>query len=91
MRKIVLWIGILVIVAMAVYPPWQRTIDRTSIKKTVRLDYAPIFDPPEIDVGWGSYYGLYVDFARLSIQWGLVALITGALMWTLPSKRRLDK
>jgi len=88
MRKnFALWLGILVIVVMGIIPPWKMTVSVSqsdaSINKVIPSMYQPLWDPPDPP---NVYYSRSIDFSRLCIQWGLVALVTAGLMYTLPKR-----
>jgi len=88
MRKnLVLWLGISVIVVMGIIPPWKLTSilsDSEGIIKGCRPStYEPLWDPPG---GAEAFDSLSIDFNRLCLQWGLVALVTAGLMYTLPRR-----
>lgn len=92
MRKnLALWLGILVIVGMGIYPPWKMTFSVSQSDgsmKTVRpFGYAPLWQPPSQpgEKEW-AYWGRSIDYNRLGLQWGLVALVTAGLMYTLPRR-----
>ncbi len=86
-KNLALWLGILVIVVMGIIPPWKMTISvsmsSTSVEKVMPSTYGPLWDPPDPP---NMYYSRSIDFSRLCIQWGLVALVTAGLMYTLPRR-----
>ena len=81
----ILWIGIVVLVVLCIYPPWYR---RTARFRGATVTYR------EQQIGrnclWRSLplrdiemKGNYVDFQRLSLEMLAVVLITGGLLVTL--------
>ena len=101
-QKIVLWLGIAVIVIMGIYPPWvceRRTVigGQSVYKYTLEPGpYSWIHDPPEIaETTRPSYSGYtsqktakFIDLYRLGVQWCLVSLITGGLIFSFKGKAR---
>lgn len=69
----VLWLGILTLVAMGLFPPWLH--DRVQFSEP--LGYRPLWDPP------AASRGVRVDFARLGLQWLLVLVVVGGILATL--------
>ena len=80
-QKICLWIGIAVIVAMGIFPPW---IVAPTILSPQHGGYHFILSPPE--VGYNHCYSL--NTSLLLIQWAMVATITGGLLVTLKDKKK---
>lgn len=72
-QKSSLWMGILTIVAMGVFPPWKESGGAGS-----PASYAPIFAPPVL----ASQVAPEIDFSRLLLQCGLVGLVTGGMLAT---------
>ena len=68
----ILWIGIVVIIAMCIVPPW-RTLVRRDAGYAVAGTYRPIF--------WPKQYSAGIDIYRLSVQVFAVALLTAACMY----------
>jgi len=69
-----LWLGIIAMVAMGIYPPWKEfgTVERPSV-------FAPINQPPAIVEGISR---VDIDFSRLGIELFLATVVTGALVAT---------
>ncbi|MCX5803489.1 MAG: hypothetical protein NTU69_08175 [Proteobacteria bacterium] len=72
-KKIIISIGVGVIVLMGIFPPWIARI-RGVI---VRHGYAFIFNPPQFT---------QIDISTLIIQWVIVAIICGFLIYILEKK-----
>ena len=73
-QKIVLLISIIVIVLMAIYPPWTFTGYILSSGFTTPEhagDYALITNPPG---------NCKIDLRRLGVQWAVVAIVAGGLL-----------
>jgi hypothetical protein len=69
-----LWIGVVLVLAMAVFPPWEfRPVLRYAM--TAPAGYSLIFLPPKLD-------NVRVDVTRIGIQWFAVAVIIGAAIVT---------
>ena len=82
-QKTALWIGIIIIVIMGIYPPWEYTFGKEYVPKiTLPGGYWPIYGPPKPE---GA--GTEIDFSRLLIQWIMVALVTGGTIVTLKDKK----
>jgi len=81
-----LWLGIIAIVLMCLYPPWVQIsrLPSSNIKGTTPAGYAFIWQQPERS----RYSGIAIDFPRLSIQCFIVAVITGGLIVTLKDKKK---
>lgn len=78
-QKIVLLVGIVVLIGMAVFPPY---VGETFRGQTVT--YAPIFSPPQGMEGWT------LDLTRLGIQ-ALIGIVTlGGLVLLFGSGDKTD-
>jgi hypothetical protein len=84
--KTALWVGIVIIVAMSLFPPWvvfqtssSRGVVYSGYTVVYSKGYAPLFMPPES-------YNSFVDLSRLVVQWVIVAAITLGLVVTLNQK-----
>lgn len=91
-QKIILWLGIAVIVAMGLCPPWVRPVHSPSFG-AVRQDlgYSPIWQPAiQKRVLREETYSLHgsIDFQRLGVQWAVVAVITGGLVAIFAGKKK---
>jgi hypothetical protein len=72
-----LWLGVLALVAIGIYPPWKE-YGATEAP----LNFAPLFDPPKLlesQVSRGIKK-VDIDFSRLGIEIFLGCLVTGALV-----------
>jgi len=91
-QKIILWVGIGLIVAMGLFPPWIIPVRSTPFG-TIRRDlgYSPIWEPATakrvIDQKTYSYHGS-IDFQRLCVQWVIVAVLTGGLVAICASRKK---
>jgi len=87
-HRILLAIGMLLIIATGIYPPWQQKID--FVRNSVRIDtqspigYHLIFRPPSAE----GVSKVTIDFARLGLQWFLVVILIGGLMLLTRSQDR---
>lgn len=69
-----LWIGVVLVLAMAIFPPWEyRPVLRHAM--TAPAGYSWIFLPPKLD-------NVRVDITRLGIAWFAVAVVIGAAIVT---------
>jgi len=71
----VLWMGLLVIVVMGVYPPWAFRYGEIRLGHR----YALITEPPS----YGSFSGpqTSLDANQLGIQWAAVVVISAGLIY----------
>lgn len=72
-----LWLGVLALVAIGIYPPWKE-YGATEAP----LIFAPLFDPPKLlesQVSRGITK-VDIDFSRLGVELFLGCLVTGALV-----------
>lgn len=67
-----LWLGIIMAVAVGVYPPWVE-----GGAGGAPASYAPIFAPPQPAPG---HPNVQIDFSRVFLQWAMIAMITGGLV-----------
>jgi len=87
-QKKVLWIGMILMALMGLFPPWVMVYPSfmgTDIKRSIVIvpaGYAPIFNPPATR-GWGAPR---LDFSRLFLQWGTVGILVGGLLLILKDK-----
>lgn len=77
--KVVLWTGTFIIVIMCLFPPW---VDEGRI-----AGYHFLFSDGNFYQGYQHFFGAHIYFTRLIIQCAIVGLITGALLYTLNSKK----
>ena len=71
-QKMVFLIGIIAIAWMGMYPPWKE-----AGPKGLPRDYGAIYAPPKVS---DPEKGLEIDFARLLLQIGVAAILTGGLI-----------
>ena len=85
-QKICLWIGIAVIVAMGIYPPWIKPIG-DGCYVTPKPKYSFILTPSGGEHTQAGCYLGRVDTSQLFAQWLVVAVVTGGLIVTLADKK----
>jgi hypothetical protein len=69
-----LWIGVVLTVAMAIFPPWEhRPYVRYAV--TAPAGYHAIFAPPPLE-------NVHIDVTRLAIQWIALLVVVGAAILT---------
>ena len=73
--KVILWTGIFIIVVMCLFPPWV-------LYGSQFVGYVFLFSN-----GRTLPYAAHIDLVRLILQCAIVGLITGALLYTLNSKK----
>ena len=69
-QTIAVWVGIVLVVLMGVFPPWNRVSDAPTYHLERSAGYAPVFLPP-LDLL--RYRYIRVNVRRLLVQWGAVA------------------
>jgi len=78
-KQPILWIGIVVILAMCLFPPFIS-------EQGESMGYAYLFS--DIILGESPHQShAHIDFAGFIIQCAIVGLITGALLYTLKDKK----
>ncbi len=95
MQKLAVVIGLIVMVGMVIYPPWQ-SVD--SDNKASAMGYSFLWKPPEVqNIAHANVFGLdinvklksttanAIDYGRLLVQEAVVAIVIGGL-WVLGAK-----
>ena len=85
-QKICLWVGIAIIVLMGFIPPWVYTSIRFALGQTGHAGYHCILYPPEPSEVYGRT-GIRIDILRLLVQWAIIAVVTGGLVYTFKDKK----
>jgi len=77
----ILWVGILLIAAMFLYPPWAENtkFSGSNIKGMRPLGYALIWEPPETETSYAR--GIFIDYGRLMSQITPVVLMVGGALF----------
>jgi hypothetical protein len=75
-QKVILFFGIIVFVAMGIYPPWVLGFG----SRTVAGSYTFIINPPD--------NAKFIDLYRLCVQWCMVAVSTGCFIIILKDKKK---
>ena len=79
-QKTALWIGIIVIALIGLFPPWVQMHEvEGPYKGKYDKGYSPIFAPPKSPAE--------IDISRLLIQWFIVAVIAAGAIVTLKDKK----
>ncbi len=86
-QKIVLWTGIIVIVAMGIFPPWLYTQAR-YVEVQTNAGHHFLLNPPLPQDRVG--YGIRLDTSRLFVQWVIVAVVTVGLIISFQDKKPKD-
>lgn len=92
-QTIALWIAIGLIALMGLVPPWAHSESSWGSSGgfgggshhstgAYAAGYGLIFWPPKPESG-----ELHVDLSRLFIQWLIVAVVGGGLVWTLRTRK----
>ncbi len=72
-----LWLGVIIIVLMGLYPPWYFPSTRDGFKVRLPAGYKLMLTTEK---------GARVDITRLYVQWVMVGVITGGLIYTFKDK-----
>ena len=82
-QTILMWVGILALVGMSLYPPWvARSLHDGVVVKYIGHSWMTRAPAPDLKYCFKS-----IDFDRLGIQWGMVVVITIGLMLTFRDKK----
>jgi len=85
MKKIVLWVGTVIIVLMCFFPPCIEDFTMQGVHlSTTHIGYHCILCPPEPKI---SSAIVKVDTVRLLLQCVIVALLTGCWFYTSDEKQ----
>ena len=90
-QKIVMWVGIIAVVGMGLYPPWTTKFTRTGLS-ACHYKYNPIHKAPHFTLDHPGSENMslgrgYIDIHRLLVQWAMVAFITGGMVVTCRRKQ----
>jgi len=85
-QKICLWIGIVLIVLMGIFPPWVAATPGGG--NYIGSGYSFILNPPNLQSE--ELWRCRIDFPQLMAQWSMVAVITGGLIITFKNKKTKD-
>ena len=80
-QKICLWIGIIVIVVLGIYPHWMIIVENPVRGESAFISMGRHFLLHQYHKQW------QIDMSRLSVQWIIVAVITGGLFVTFADKK----
>ena len=78
-QKTILWIGVLAIVGMCLFPPWRWTAQTAGQNLQMSLGYRFLLSNLDTPIPKIGPVGLsFIDGPKLVIQCFIVALLTGA-------------
>ena len=93
-QKVCIWIGIAAFVLIGILPPWVYRLDSENSGAKVRVEasagYSFLTSPPELRKPWNwdrSFTAVSIDVTRLLIQWAMVVVLVGGLVFTLEERR----
>ncbi len=93
-QKICLWVGIVAIVVMGLFPPWVLEYEKQNIVGSWegrRYEYRYTTEPGSYSwIGTPPARAKFVDLYRLGIQYFVVAVVTAGLIITLRDKKPKD-
>jgi hypothetical protein len=76
-QKRCLWVGIAVFVLMGLFPPWDKGLEEgVHFEQSTRQGYTFLL----------TKGGLPIAMDMLAIQWAIVAVVTGGLIFTFRGK-----
>lgn len=87
-QKIILWIGIITIVLMGLFPPWHYKIEYQIIQGQSDYGYKFILTPVQLPNPDYKDIKAIINIRRLFIQCFIVGLITTGLIVTLQDPKR---
>lgn len=95
MQKVLLLLGMLMVIAMCLYPPWQYA---EPGKPAMSMGYAPIWQPPvvqeqakadlfgfKLQMGTTTFRANQIDLLRLAIQCSIMVGVTAILVRVVPT------
>lgn len=71
--------GVVIFVAIGLFPPWTYTFNAESIPSEKPAGYALIVSPPNPEQAV-PVFGVRLDISRLLIQWLVLVAATGSLL-----------
>jgi hypothetical protein len=74
--------GVAAIALMGIYPPWKEVVVYQGVRWEQMLEYRLLFEPPSKDLP----ASVKIDFARLSVQWIVVSVVTLAAAFLLKER-----
>lgn len=83
-QKVILWIGILLLIAMTLYPPWTAVTNPPDYSVKQSIGYGIFMRPPRSPLGYESY--VVINYGRVFLQWAGLAVVTGFIMWLARKK-----
>ena len=93
-QKVCIWIGIMAFMLMGILPPWVYRLDIENNGAVVRVEasagYSFLTSPPAPRKPWVWPSGqttVSIDVTRLLIQWAVVVVVVGGLVFTLGERR----
>jgi len=88
-KSIVLF-GLAVILAMGMYPPWTQTFALPGRITRHENAYGWLLNPPyPLDAPVHEVWDVKIDALRLGLQWTLVSIAVGGLLWTFKPRRKV--
>jgi hypothetical protein len=85
-QKVILGIALGTIILTIIFPPWIEIFSgRLGIHSERPIGYAMIFLPPNPHPG-ELQYSLSIDFSRLILQWLIVILTAGGLLFWMKDR-----
>jgi hypothetical protein len=87
-QRLIIVAGLVAASLLALYPPWEESIEYMGLKQGTRLGHAWVFEAPEPS---RSNLTSSVDHERLYLYWAVVGFVTAALVViaaSRPSRKR---
>lgn len=78
LQKAILWTGVIVLIAMTLYPPWRALANPPDYNVSEPIGYSIFLRPPHSPLGYQSY--VVINYSRLFLQWAGLAAVAGVMM-----------
>jgi len=83
-QKVILWIAVLLLIAMTLYPPWTAVSNPPDYSVTQSIGYGIFLRPPHTPLGYESY--VVINYGRLFLQWAGLSVVAGIFLWLFRTK-----
>jgi hypothetical protein len=80
LQKKIISIALIIIILVGVIPPWKQSLTTEKYQHEKPLGYGFIFYPPRLSDDFYAY-SVSIDFSRLFLQWVVVILVAGLLIF----------
>lgn len=89
-QKTAILIGVILIAASGVYPPWLRTYQRPGAPRSYTVGPRAFFWSPPQEAGYRGFplYGVGLDQRRLGWEWAGIGILTAGTVLLLGEGRQ---